>query len=243
MARRRAHSALRRCLVLGGCGALAVAGARAGTSTSIAQVAVLAGGLDDRSLQDWRAEFARHGFHNGRNLRLTFEDWGRDTALLEARARTIVASRPDLICSVFTTPSLVLARLTREVPIVFFSAVDPDRTGLVETLRVPGRNLTGVSNRLLETVGKRFELLRELRPGSRAFALVVRRQSLWGKPMREAIAASADGFGLVMREVAVSEKADPEDLAQALRQARADAFLPTDVAFSANVARRRRRSE
>ena len=232
---RRARSPLRRRLVLGACGALAVASARAGTSTSVARVAVLVGGLDESSRQDWRAEFARHGYYDEQNLRLSFEDWGGDTALLEARARAIVASRPDLICSVYPTPSLLLARLTRDIPIVFFSAVDPDRTGLVESLRIPGRNVTGVSNRLLETVGKRLELLGDLRPGSRALALVARRESPWGKPMREAIAATADRFGLVMREVAVSERPDPAGLAQALRQTRADAFLPTDVAFTPTV--------
>lgn len=229
---RKTHSPLRRRLVLGACGALAVASARA--EKSIARVAVLAA-MDESDRHAWRMEFARHGYHDGRNLRLSFEDWGSDADLLEARARAIVASRPDLICSVFTTPSLVLARLTRDIPIVFFSAVDPDRTGLVQTLRVPGRNLTGVSNHFRETVGKRFELLRELRPGSRAIALVARKQSLWWRSLREAIASSADRFGLVMREVAVSEKADAENLAQALRKTGADAFVPTDVALAGPV--------
>lgn len=228
---RRSHSPLRRRLVLGACGAMAVASVHAETSKSIARVAVLIGGQDEGDRQEWRADFARHGYADGRSLKLTFEDWGGDTAVLEARARAIVASRPDLICSWHTTPSLLLSRLTRDIPIVFFSAVDPDRTGLVESLKIPGRNVTGVSNRFLETVGKRLELLKELHPGARAVALIIRRDSLWGTVIRGTMALGANHLGLVIRDVAVLAEPDTKDLVQALRQTRADAFLPSDVSF------------
>lgn len=194
----------------------------------MARVAIL---TTDDTIEEWRVEFALHGQADGRQIRLSLHDWGGDTAVLETQARAIVAGRPRLICSVFTTPSLVLSRLTRDIPIVFFGAVDPDRVGLVASLRVPGRNLTGVSNRFLETVGKRLELLRELRPSARALALVIRKDSLWGTPVREAIALGASRLELAVRDVVVAARPDTGDLIEALRATRADAFLPTDVAF------------
>lgn len=219
----------RRRLFCGFVAALATAGLRTEASTTTARVAILTSG---GTAEEWRAEFARHGFLEGQNLKLNLEDWGVDSTLLEARARAIVASHPDLICSVFTTPSLVLSRLTRDLPIVFFGVADPDRTGLVESLRTPGRNLTGVSSRFLETVGKRLELLKEFRPHARALALVIRKNSLWGAPVHEAIADGASRIGVVIRDVAVPERPDPNDIARALKQTGADAFLPTDVAFA-----------
>src|SRR5437762_9810676 len=132
-------SRLRRRLVLGACGAIVMANVRAASSKDIASVAVLDAGLPEDARADFRAEFARHGYFDGRNLKLSFEDWGADTNALEARARAIVASRPDLICSSYTAASLLLTRLTRDIPIVFSDVTAPDRTRLVESLRVPGR--------------------------------------------------------------------------------------------------------
>ena len=222
----------RRRLMLGACGAIVTANAWAATSKDIASVVVLDAGLPEDVRQDFRAEFARHGYVDGRNLKLDFKDWGTDTTALEAHARAIVASRPDLICASFTTASLLLTRLTQDIPIVFSDATDPDRTGLVQSLRVPGRNATGVSNRFLETVGKRLELLKEIRPGSRALALAGRKESRWGTLMREAVALGNRRFGLALREVSVPEEADERRLAQALKATGADAFLPADVFLS-----------
>jgi len=223
------RSRLRRRLVLGACGAIVMANVRAASSKDIASVAVLDSGLAEDTREDFRAEFARHGYFDGRNLKLSFADWGADTTALEAHARAIVASRPDLICARFTAASLLLTRLTRDIPIVFSDATDPDRTGLVESLRVPGRNATGVSNRFLETVEKRLELLKEIRPGSRALALVIRKGSHWGALMRETVALGSRRLGLALREIPVLEKPDEKQLAQALKRTRADAFLPSDV--------------
>ena len=220
---------LRRRLVLGACGAIGVAHARAAAPKAIALVVVLDAGLTEDARQDFREEFARQGYFDGRNLKLDFEDWGGDFAGLEAHARKIVASHPDLICSSFTAPSLLLVQLTRDIPIVFSDATDPERTGLVESLRVPGRNATGVSNRFRETVGKRLELLKEIRPGSRALALVIRKESRWATLMREAVALSSRRLELLVREVSVSETPDEKQLAQALKGTGADAFLPSDV--------------
>ncbi len=49
-------------------------------------------------------------------------------------------------------------------PIVFPIANDPVSAGVVASLARPGGNVTGLANLLLDTVGKRLELLREIIP-------------------------------------------------------------------------------
>jgi putative ABC transport system substrate-binding protein len=49
---------------------------------------------------------------------------------------------------------------------------DPVSTGLVASLARPGGNVTGVSNQLVDLVGKRIEMLREILPGLRALAIM-----------------------------------------------------------------------
>jgi putative tryptophan/tyrosine transport system substrate-binding protein len=59
--------------------------------------------------------------------------------------------------------------MTDAVPcvIVFAAVADPVSTGLVASLARPGSNVTGLSNQLVDLVGKRIEMLREILPGFR----------------------------------------------------------------------------
>ena len=90
-------------------------------------------------------------------------------ALIEEQIREKV----DIIFS--ATPHVVLAamRATRSIPIVFSTIDDPVGAGIVESLARPGANVTGVSwDSTPKIAGKQFQLLRELVPGGREFAVL-----------------------------------------------------------------------
>jgi putative ABC transport system substrate-binding protein len=180
----------------------------------------------DRAL--WPAEFARHGYVAGKNLRVDFEFWRADRPTLERRARAIVESAPDVVCAYRAVAAIAVRDLTRSIPIVFFGAAEPDRLGLVDNLRSPGRNVTGVSNRFLETVAKRLELLKEMRPGARGVAFLLTTNSVMGKPVAEVVYPVAERLNLAVHEIHGPEKLDTEDLIRALRRTRADAFVTLD---------------
>jgi putative tryptophan/tyrosine transport system substrate-binding protein len=116
----------------------------------------------------------------------------------------------------------------RVIPIVFGAASDPVGTGLVESLARPGGNVTGLSNQISDTGGKKLEFLREVVPSLRRLAILAN----VGNPavvldMGEAQAA-ARKLGL---EVTTSEIRRAEDIAPAFDaiKGRADAlYVCTD---------------
>jgi putative ABC transport system substrate-binding protein len=88
-------------------------------------------------------------------------------------AADLVRRRVALIVA-GTAPAILAAKAaTTTIPIVFTTADDPVRRGLVTSLAHPGGNLTGVNFFVLELVPKRLELLRQLVPGAIRVAVLV----------------------------------------------------------------------
>jgi putative ABC transport system substrate-binding protein len=139
------------------------------------------------------------------------------------RAREVVETRPDVICVSGTHGAAEISRMRSDVPIVFFNVADPVRSGLVESYRRPGGNVTGIGNRWFDLVGKRVELLIALRPRARSLAVIGDYRGDFGDIVREEVDEAARRFGL--RVAPVNSALDHDGLVQSLRSANADAIL------------------
>lgn len=144
--------------------------ARAQTSDQLRRVGVLmatfAGDPAGASrLAAFRAELAKRGWTEGRNLRIDVR-WGADAdaARLERYAADLVALGPDVLVSEAITPTAALRSQTRTIPIVFMGVVDPAALGLVASLAHPGGNITGFTIFDPPMAGKWLEMLTQIKP-------------------------------------------------------------------------------
>ena len=177
------------------------------------------------------------GWIDGRNLAIEYR-WaeGRNERYAEIAAE-FVRLKVDVIVTVATPPTLAAKQATAVIPIVFAAASDPVGTGLVASLARPGGNVTGLSNQISDTAGKKLELLREVVPGLRRLAIMAN----VGNPasvleMGEA-QATARALGL---EVTTSEIRRAEDIAPAFEalKDRADAlYVCADPLMNTNRTR------
>ena len=73
----------------------------------------------------------------------------------------------------YQTPAAVAAsRATRKIPIVMAGVGDPVGSGLIASLARPGGNITGITAGVIEVAGKIVELIREIIPSARRFAVL-----------------------------------------------------------------------
>ena len=111
------------------------------------------------------------GWTDGHNVRIDIR-WAGNPADTGKYAAELVALAPDVIFASASVNVAALQRITRSVPIVFASVIDPVGAGFVASLARPGGNTTGFSAFEYSLSGKWLELLKEIAPNLTRVAVV-----------------------------------------------------------------------
>jgi putative tryptophan/tyrosine transport system substrate-binding protein len=175
----------------------------------------------------WTAAFVQRlrelGWIEGRNVAIEYR-WaeGRSERLAEIAAE-FVRFKVDIIVTTGTAAVIAAKHATAVIPIVFTSAGDPVATGLVASLSRPGGNVTGLSNQLPDSAGKRVQFLREIVPNLRRLAILTNIANPIGVLETEQLQAAVRAVGL---EILPLEIRRAEDIAPAFEglPGRADAL-------------------
>ena len=105
------------------------------------------------------------GWVEGQNITFERRHAAGDNDALASLADELVRLQPDVIFAIGTLAARAARSATQTIPIVFTRTADPIGSGLAVSLARPGGNLTGLSDQMLETGGKRLELLTTAAPG------------------------------------------------------------------------------
>jgi ABC-type uncharacterized transport system substrate-binding protein len=145
---------------------------QAGKLPTIGYLAANAEAADRPRRNAFARRLAELGWVDGRNVRIEYRWADGDIKRAAEIVRELVSIPVNLITTNGDAYVIAIKKATATIPVVFASAGDPVGNGLIESLARPGRNVTGVSMQLTETVGKRIELLREVVPNLRRLAIM-----------------------------------------------------------------------
>jgi putative ABC transport system substrate-binding protein len=104
------------------------------------------------------------GYQEGRNVHYVVHYGEGSMDKFERHARELVAENVDLIWTSGTPAATAAQKATASIPVVFALVGDPVFSKLVDNLRAPGANLTGMSLMISEMWEKRIEILNEVFP-------------------------------------------------------------------------------
>ena len=227
-------------IALVGGGVAASTGAPPERPNRVWRVGVLHAVPDQASLgfTAFRKKLAEFGYVEGQNIVFEYR-WSDQAQLLPTLAAELTDLKMDAIVTADATATLVVKQATKDIPIV--AAVfteDPVAAGLVESLRRPGGNLTGISILAPEMSGKRLELLREIVPGLTRVAVLWSRQVPYHVALLRETDEAAQALGLAAVPIESSE-----DMEEAFQRIVKQHVGAVDVLQSAQFARRAKIAE
>lgn len=115
----------------------------------------------DPMIDSFKQQMTSLGHEEGKNITYHIEKTNADPVASKAAIQSLIAKNIDALF-VFPTEAALIAKAEAKgsIPIVF--AGDPEGTTLIESIRNPGENLTGVRFGGSDTTDKRLELLAEI---------------------------------------------------------------------------------
>jgi putative tryptophan/tyrosine transport system substrate-binding protein len=158
----------------------------------------------------FRKGLSEGGYQEGLNVALEFR-WAEGQY---SRFAELAANLVQRRVSVIAVPgsgigALAAKAATATIPIVFGSAGDPVREGLVASLNHPGGNLTGVNFFSVELVAKRMQFLRKVAPSANRIAVLANPTDpeAYQSTLRD-VRAAAGGQQVLVFDVASAHEID-----------------------------------
>jgi putative tryptophan/tyrosine transport system substrate-binding protein len=171
------------------------------------------------------------GYIEGQNLAIEFR-WAEQNDRLPQLATELVVRKPAVIVAAGTPQVLALRAATSTIPIVFLIASDPVALGLVASLSRPGGNLTGTTSITLELAQKWLQLLHDLVPTAKTFALLVNPTSrVLADAQAQDLGEAATKLGLRVQVLRASTDGEFNNAFAALAQLRAGGLVISSDAF------------
>jgi len=166
-------------------------------------------GYASKEVAAFRQGLKETGYVEGENVAIEYRWAENDPDRLPALAADLVRRRVNAIVAISAPASVVAAKATTTIPIVFLVPEDPVRLGLVASLSRPGGNMTGVNIFAAELAAKRLELLRTLVPtATRVAALLNPAEPTIAAANLRDVKAAAGTMGLQLRVLNASTIAD-----------------------------------
>jgi putative tryptophan/tyrosine transport system substrate-binding protein len=147
------------------------------------------------------SELARLGYDEGRNVSYEIRGADGDFDRLPMLSGELVATKPDVLVGASEVAADVLAKATRDIPIVITVMADPIASGLTSSMSQPTRNVTGFTLSSATLSSKRLELLHELMPELRRVAYLTTPVGPMYNAFEQHVREAANALGLAIFSV------------------------------------------
>lgn len=183
-------------------------------------------GALDQSNQGMIDGLRDSGYEEGKNLEINQQNAQGDQSNLQTIAQQFLADEVDIILSISTPATQVMAAATEEIPIVGTAITSFEQAGLVDSDEAPGTNVTGTHD--MSPVAEQIDLLLQVVPDAKTVGTIYTSSEKNSQVQVEILKEVAAEKGLTVVERTISTVNDIQQAAQSLVGEVDAIWLPTD---------------
>ena len=178
------------------------------------------------------------GYVEGRNLVIEWRYANGDYKSLPDLAAELTRMDLEVIVTYGTAAAQALRKATSSIPIVVAAAVDLVGSGIVESLRHPGGNITGLSAIGVDLSPKHAELMKTMMPKLASIAVLMNPGNSTHPAVLKNVAAAAEKLGM---KVVPADAGTPSEIEGAFtaasRKGAGAVIVATDAFYSGQGSR------
>ena len=174
------------------------------------------------------------GYVDGENIVIDYQNGQNDMSTMKNIAQKFVGDEVDVIVAIATPAAQAALSETTDIPIVFAAITDPVDAELVDTLEVPGGNVTGTSDEV--SAEQIMGLAKEITPGFKTIGALYN----IGEDNSVSVVAGLKDFaaknGYKVVESTVTNTSEVQQAAQYLADKVDVVFSPIDNTIASSMA-------
>ena len=215
--------------MLAGCGGskdVSSDAAQDGKVYKVGVVQLVQHGALDQANQGMIDGLKDNGYEEGKNLQINQQNAQGDQSNLQGIAQQFLADEVDIILSISTPATQVMATATEDIPIVGTAITSFELAGLVESDEAPGTNVTGTHD--MSPVAEQIDLLLQVVPDAKTVGTIYSSSEKNSQVQVGILKEVAAEKGLTVVERTISSVNDIQQAAQSLVGEVDAIWLPTD---------------
>lgn len=212
-------------LLLSGCSSASTPAGNSGSKEKVYKVGLIQ--LVEHPSLDYVREgildaIKANGFEEGKNIEIDYQNAQNDQSNMDNIAKKFVGDKVDLIISITTPATQIVAANTTDIPIVFSAVTDPVAAKIVESLEKPGTNISGVSD--LNPFEAQFEMLQKVVPDAKKIGIVYNTSEVNSQVQVDKAKEFGAKFGYEVITAPIINSSEVLQAAQTLAGKKIDAF-------------------
>lgn len=177
----------------------------------------------DSARQGFIDELKNLGYEN---IEFDLQIAGADLSNCASISEKFVNDRKDIILAISTPCALSAANATQDIPILATAITDFESSGLVNTSKKPGTNVSGTSD--LAPIDKIIALIKQLKPETKKIGILYSNTDLSPQYQAQLAESKVKELGLEAVMLAVSQPYEIQQAAEKLAQETDALYAPID---------------
>ncbi|KRM87821.1 tryptophan ABC transporter substrate-binding protein [Lacticaseibacillus thailandensis] len=166
------------------------------------------------------------GYTAGKNLKIDFQNAQNDQSNLKSMATRFVNEKEDATVGIATPSAQALANATSKIPVVMGAITDPVSAKLVDSVKKPGGNVTGVSDQA--PIDAQLQLIRKILPHAKTLGVIYTSSDDSSQAQVKLVEQKAPKYGFTIKTFSINSTNDLQQVAQQMVTQVDAIFVPTD---------------